>query len=106
MRFEPKEIDQLADAVSEKVLERLRPLLANKSKGHDGGKIFTVETLSEYLHVPKSKIYNLVHLNEIPHVKVGRALRFRKSDIDSWLQETYTPALNGISNLFRGGVKK
>ncbi|MHC4277821.1 MAG: helix-turn-helix domain-containing protein [Planctomycetota bacterium] len=104
MKFEPEELDQLADAVSVKMLERLKPLLSNKGSGKD--EIFTVKTLSKYLHVPTKKIYDMTHLNEIPFLKVGRGLRFRKKDIDAWLQESYTPAVNGFSVHFKEGVAK
>ncbi|MFQ5956946.1 MAG: helix-turn-helix domain-containing protein [Candidatus Brocadiales bacterium] len=104
MKFDTEELNQIADAVSGKVFERLKPLLSSKDNGND--TIFTVETLSEYLCVPKKKIYDMTHLKEIPHFKVGRGLRFRKSDIDTWLQDSYTPSRNGISKHFRGGVVK
>ncbi len=104
MKFDVEELNQIADLLSVKVLERLKPLLSSKDNGKD--TIFTVETLSGYLHVPKKKIYDMTHLNEIPFLKVGRGLRFRKSEIDSWLQESYTPAVNSISKHFQGRMAK
>ncbi len=97
MKFEPEELNQLADAVSQKVLERLRPLLANKDKGHDGDKIFTVETLAEYLDVEKDWVYS--HIKEIPHSKVGRFPRFRKAEIDKWLEANRAPMMPDVSSL-------
>lgn len=101
--LDPQELERLVDTLASRVAEKLRPLL--KAQGQDGDIIFTPDTLSAYLHISKDKIYNLTHLKEIPYFKVGRELRFKKADIDSWLRETYTPALDGSLNLNKGRVK-
>ncbi len=103
MKFDSEELNQLAESVSEKVLDRLKPFFQSRvgSKGPTG--LLTVDELSRLLGVPKSKIYNMVHLKKIPYVKVGQALRFRRKDIDTWLQESYTPAVTNSFN--SGGVK-
>lgn len=100
--FEDSDLERLAL----KVAEKLKPLVQSKVTGQDGDKILTVGTLAQYLGVKKSWIYEKVHLKGIPHFKVGKFPRFRKADIDSWLQSSYTPAVNGISNYIRGGVEK
>lgn len=94
MKFDAEELNQLADAVSERVLERLRPLLTNKDKGHDGDKIFTVATLAEYLGMEKDWVYS--HIKEIPHHKVGRFPRFRKREIDKWLEARRGPTMSSM----------
>lgn len=48
--------------------------------------LLTVKTLSVYLNVPISRIYNLVFKKEIPHLKIGSSVRFRKSDIQKYLE--------------------
>ncbi len=88
MKFDTEELDQLADAVSEKVLARLRPLLSDK-KAKDGDVIFTVETLAKYLDMGKSWVYD--NVRKIPHFKVGRFPRFRKKDVDKWLESRKAP---------------
>ncbi len=97
MKFDTEELNQLADAVSQKVLERLRPLLANKDKGQHGDKIFMVETLAEYLDVEKDWVYS--HIKEIPHFKVGRFPRFRKKDVDRWLECNRAPIMPDVPSL-------
>lgn len=101
--FDQEELDRLADALALEVAKELKALLSPKSQ--DGDVIFTPDTLSTYLHITKDKIYNMTHLKEIPYFKVGRELRFRKKEIDSWLEENYTPAVNGISDHFRRVAK-
>ncbi len=97
MKFEPEELNQLADAVSQKVLERLRPLLANKDNGKDRSNLLSVEGLAEYLDVEKDWVYS--HIKEIPHSKVGRFPRFRKAEIDKWLEGNRAPMMPDVSSL-------
>jgi len=48
-------------------------------------KLLTIDELAKVLSVKKSTIYQWVHLELIPHMKVGRLLRFREEDIQKWL---------------------
>lgn len=49
-------------------------------------EILTAKQLADYLQVNKLTIYKRVRLGEIPTVKMGRALRFKKDIIDKWLE--------------------
>ncbi len=46
----------------------------------------TTEEVLEYLQVNLRTVYRLIKAGKIPAVRVGRQWRFRKSDIDEWLQ--------------------
>lgn len=46
----------------------------------------TVKQLSDYLQLNELTIYKKVRLGEIPAVKMGKALRFKKEIIDKWLE--------------------
>ena len=46
----------------------------------------TTEEVLDYLHVNLRTVYRLIKAGKIPAVRVGRQWRFRKSDIDAWLQ--------------------
>ncbi|MFB0562992.1 MAG: helix-turn-helix domain-containing protein [Candidatus Lokiarchaeia archaeon] len=48
--------------------------------------LLTPEELCSMLKVKKQRLYEWVHLNRIPYIKVGRFLRFSRSDIEAWLQ--------------------
>ncbi len=48
-------------------------------------KLLTIDELAEVLTVKKSTIYQWVHLGLIPHIKVGRLLRFKEGGIKKWL---------------------
>lgn len=49
-------------------------------------EFFNIDEIAEYLGMKKSSIYSKVERKEIPHYKVGTLLRFRKSDIDGWME--------------------
>ena len=51
----------------------------------DDEVFLTTEEVLEYLQVNLRTIYRLIKANKIPAVRVGRQWRFRKRDIDSWL---------------------
>lgn len=50
----------------------------------------TTEDVLEYLHVNLRTVYRLIKAGRIPAIRVGRQWRFRKRDIDAWL-ETQRP---------------
>jgi excisionase family DNA binding protein len=39
------------------------------------------------LKVPRSTLYELVRSRGLPHVKVGRALRFTRADLAIWIAD-------------------
>jgi len=47
-------------------------------------QLWTVQQLAERLQVPRSWVYK--HLKEIPHIKLGKYVRFEPSALDSLLQ--------------------
>jgi excisionase family DNA binding protein len=55
----------------------------------------TTEEVLEYLQVNLRTVYRLIKAGKIPAVRVGRQWRFRKRDIDAWLdsQRTQTPSV-------------
>ena len=56
----------------------------------DDDVFLTTEEVLEYLHVNLRTVYRLIKAGKIPAVRVGRQWRFRKRDIDGWL-ETQRP---------------
>lgn len=86
-------------AIAERVLELLRPLLARNGKQDD--IILTPESLAEYLQVDTSWVYKQVSLKTIPYFKSGKYTRFKRATIDKWI-ETQTvkpiPPLKLVKN--------
>src|SRR5687767_8828394 len=52
---------------------------------NDEGFLTTEEVL-EYLQINLRTVYRLIKAGKIPAVRVGRQWRFRKRDIDAWLE--------------------
>ncbi len=57
-------------------------------------EFLTIEEVSEYLGIKKSSLYAKVERKEIPYYKVGRLIRFKKSDIDPWMEKFKTEPLD------------
>jgi len=49
-------------------------------------RLMTIDELSKYLSIPKGSLYNMVNEGKIPHLKVGKRVRFCKREIDEWLE--------------------
>lgn len=49
-------------------------------------EVMTAKQLANYLQVNELTVYKKVKEGLIPTVKLGRALRFKKSIIDKWLE--------------------
>jgi excisionase family DNA binding protein len=55
----------------------------------------TTEEVLEYLQVNLRTVYRLIKAGKIPAVRVGRQWRFRKRDIDNWLDSQRSRSANG-----------
>jgi excisionase family DNA binding protein len=70
----------------------------------------TTEEVLEYLQVNLRTVYRLIKAGKIPAVRVGRQWRFRKRDIDAWLDSQRahashpaTPAMTPSAAASRNG---
>lgn len=50
-------------------------------------KMVGIGELSRYLDIKVNTVYAWVHSRQIPYYKVGRLVKFRKSEIDQWLEQ-------------------
>jgi len=48
--------------------------------------ILTIKEVSEYLKLAEKTTYRLAAESKIPAFKVGGSWRFRKSEIDNWIE--------------------
>lgn len=81
--LEPNDIERIAN----KVLEKLLPLMQMQQPE----KFLTVDELSAMLSKSKEQIYQWVNkshhgLSDFPFLKIGKSLRFSKSDIIEWMK--------------------
>ena len=49
-------------------------------------EFFNINELSEYLGIKKSTLYGMVENGDLPHYRIGRLIRFRCDDVDSWIE--------------------
>lgn len=49
-------------------------------------EVMTVEELAEYLKLDPQTIYRRFRRGELPGVRIGRAVRFKRDVIDGWLR--------------------
>lgn len=50
-------------------------------------EILTVHEVARFLRVPKSTVYKLARVGQIPASKIGKHWRFTRSDIQSWMHD-------------------
>jgi len=50
-------------------------------------KLLTPDEVAELLSVRKSTIYHWTHQGFIPHVKLGKFVRFRQRDVVEWVEK-------------------
>jgi len=95
---------EIITAIAQEVAGILKPIL--KGLTPPLGKIddlMSVESLGAYLGgVSLDWIYQRTAKNEIPFVKVGRLLKFRRTDIDRWLSARSVPAVAPLSAPYPG----
>lgn len=49
------------------------------------GEILTVLEVARFLRVPKSTVYKLARVGELPASKIGKHWRFLRRDIHEWM---------------------
>ena len=69
--------------------------------------VMKVSEVAEYLRVNPQTVYRKAKAGEMPVLRIGRAIRFRKSELDDWLKgETASfdrPVLSEAEGLGRIG---
>ena len=50
-------------------------------------EILTLREVAEYLKLSDKSVYRLVQEKKIPAFKAGGTWRFRRADIDTWIEE-------------------
>jgi excisionase family DNA binding protein len=52
----------------------------------EDGEILTVVDVARFLRVPKSTIYKLARIGDLPASKIGKHWRFLRRDIHGWMR--------------------
>ena len=49
--------------------------------------LLNADEAAQLLHVPRSTLYELVRSRHLPHVRLGRSLRFTREQLARWVDE-------------------
>jgi len=70
-----------------------------------GDKIYmTLNEVSEYLNIKEKTLYAMVSSAYIPHYRIGRLIRFKKEEIDAWMETRKVVRINPdqkVKNILR-----
>ncbi len=50
-------------------------------------EIMTIPEVARYLKISKSKIYYLVQKKQIPHIRLGRNVRIKGTELLDWIEK-------------------
>jgi excisionase family DNA binding protein len=67
-------------------MKSLKETLSDTLGGTKLPSFLTTEEVLGYLKVNPRTIYRLIRSGELPAIRIGRQWRFRRSDLDDWLE--------------------
>lgn len=68
--------------------------------------LLNAEEAARLLKVPRSTLYELVRSRGLPHVRVGRTLRFTREDLGYWVSDnSYRSRANGRQQSFNTATR-
>jgi len=85
--FEPEDLA----AIAQKVAEILAPMI-KPTKAQGGEDLLTPEDLAALLQVDLSWIYKQTQMKTLPHKKLGKYIRFSRSEVMKHLEKSTVPA--------------
>ncbi len=53
---------------------------------NDDDKLLTADEVADLMRVTRARIYAETRRNAIPHLRLGRYVRYRRSAIEAWMQ--------------------
>ena len=77
---------ELTEADLRVLVERLRPLLAEREAQPTTARYLTVAEAAEHLRCRPKRVYDLTSQRRLPFVKDGSRTLLRRSDLDAYLE--------------------
>ncbi len=65
-------------------------------KNNDGGGLMDMNSAAKYLCIKKSSLYQLCMRKQITVAKIGRLNKFRRSDLDAFIDKSIIEADNSL----------
>ncbi len=58
--------------------------------------VMTVSEVAQFLRINPQTVYRKAKAGEMPVLRIGRAIRFRKSELEAWMKRSseFVPSLN------------
>lgn len=56
-----------------------------------GGDLLTTRELMDYLHISRTKVWEMVNKKGLPAFKLGGDYRYRRAEVDAWLEKFRVP---------------
>lgn len=78
------------DELENLIQTSIRKVLGEQGKqnsNNEQDKIFSVKEAAAFLNLATQTLYGFTSKREIPFIKRGKKLYFRKSELESWLME-------------------
>ncbi|MBI1977527.1 MAG: helix-turn-helix domain-containing protein [Candidatus Omnitrophica bacterium] len=69
-------------------------------------RLMTAKQVSELIEVKPSTVYQWVHLGLIPHVKLGKCVRFKKDELFRWIDKNHRKERVSFKSVERAMHKK
>jgi excisionase family DNA binding protein len=69
-------------------------------------EIMTLKELADYLKIAEKTLYLYAREGRIPAIKIGSAWRFRRADIDGWLEKQRQVTRESTSKRNQGAKRK
>jgi len=66
----------------------------NLNSGLLSGGLTDVDELAKFLKLKKRTAYHFIAIQDIPHYRVGRLLRFKLSEIEHWMRTNQSERFN------------
>jgi len=61
--------------------------------------VLTVQEVAEWLNISPQKLYAMLQIHAIPHYRIGKSYRFKKEEIENFLNGVHVPARdNSVQN--------
>jgi excisionase family DNA binding protein len=79
-------VDELKDLI-QNVIRKSFEEYGNKQPNQEQDRNLSISEASEFLNLAKQTLYGFTSKNEIPFIKKGKKLYFKKSDLQKWLLE-------------------
>lgn len=69
-------------------------------------RLMTAKQVSELIEVRPSTVYKWVDLGYIPHVKLGRCVRFKKAELIRWIDHNHRKERVSFKSVERALAKR